>query len=184
MTCMILRVTRIGGQSRPREWSGARSPLMAPESTAPGCLRHQVRLAGQVRLVHGAVAVDDRRPPDRSREGARRARRRPRWRRAGRPRPRRSCVRCATVGMRWASASSTDDARRAAYCSRASPPDSISTTNARRDTRRAAPRTIEMPARRSEPNSSLNTCMSSSNTSGTPPKTSTTRSGTSEAAKP
>ena len=64
-----------------------------------------------------AVPLDDRRrPPGRFRAGRPPARRRPRPRRARRPRSPRSCLRCATDGIRRASACRTDEARRDREC--------------------------------------------------------------------
>ena len=80
--------------------------------------------------------------------------------------------------MRRASASSTDEARAVANASRASPPDSISTTMAAtRYSRSAMAVRIETPASRSDPNSRLHNFFRSSQTSGRPPITSARKSG-------
>ena len=91
------------------------------------------------------------------------------------PLPRR---RCAAEGMRRDSAASTEDALRTAYCSSAVPPESISTTSApARYSPSSTAVTIEMPARRSEPNSRRSALRASTQTSGPPPRTSAARSG-------
>lgn len=83
-----------------------------------------------------------------------------------------NAFRCAVCSMRFARASSTDDARRVAWCSRAAPPESIKTMiePTRYCPRRTAVR-IEMPASRSEPNSRANSLRASVMTSGNPPAT-------------
>ena len=79
-------------------------------------------------------------------------------------------LRCATLGVRRASASNIEDAFAVAYSSSASPPDSISTTMvATRYSRSAIAVRMETPARRSEPNCPLNNFFRSSQTMGTPP---------------
>ena len=89
-----------------------------------------------------------------------------------------SCLRCASVGIRLASASSTLEALRTAYASSVSPPESISTTSVpARYSSRSTDVTIEIPASRSEPNSRRKSFTKSSHTSGTPPSSSATHSG-------
>src|SRR5580692_4858282 len=87
-------------------------------------------------------------------------------------------LRCATLGMRRANASSTDEARAVANVSSVSPPDSISTTIvATRYSRNKIAVTIETPASRSDPNSRLTSFFSSTQTSGTPPISNAAKSG-------
>jgi hypothetical protein len=79
-------------------------------------------------------------------------------------------LRWATLGMRRASASNTEDAFAVPHSSSASPPESIRTTMvATRYSHGAIAVSIETPAGRSEPNSRLNNFFRSSHTMGTPP---------------
>src|ERR1700736_6795570 len=81
--------------------------------------------------------------------------------------------------MRFASSSSTREARREAYSSRAVPPESISTTMAAtRYCRSKTAVTIETPARKSEPNSQAHSFLASCTKRGKPPASSVTYRGT------
>ena len=81
--------------------------------------------------------------------------------------------------MRAARALKTDDARRSAYCSSASPPDNMKTTMApARYSPKNAAVTIDIPARRSAPISPRKSFTISPTTRGTPPRASTARRGT------
>ncbi len=80
--------------------------------------------------------------------------------------------RCANRGIRWANASSAEETRRVAYCSNATPPESISTTIApTRYSPSSAAVKMEIPASRSEPNSNASSLRARAASRGTPPRT-------------
>src|SRR5262249_53455130 len=86
--------------------------------------------------------------------------------------------RCAICGIRLARASSTEEARRLANCSRAVPPESINITMALTGySPRMMEVMMEMPARWSAPNSPARSFRPSTNTTGRPPTMRTARNG-------
>src|SRR5579859_5624250 len=89
-----------------------------------------------------------------------------------------SVFRCAVLGILFASASSTREARRVANSSNAVPPESINTTiEATRYSWRRTAVTIEAPAKKSEPKSAVHNFLASWTMSGKPPAASATNSG-------